>query len=115
MMPSERVLHGDWHSLEPCVALQRLDTSNDGLSAARAAQRLAEQGPNHLPERKRQSSFVRFLRQFHNVLIYVLLGAALVTALLQHWLDAGVILGVVVIKRLSQSKGVSSSENLSPG
>jgi magnesium-transporting ATPase (P-type) len=100
MMPSERVLHRDWHSLEPDVALQRLDTSNDGLSAARAAQRLAEQGPNRLPERKRQSSFVRFLRQFHNVLIYVLLGAALVTAFLQHWLDAGVILGVVVINAI---------------
>jgi calcium-translocating P-type ATPase len=39
---------------------------------------------------------MRFLVQFHNVLIYVLLGAAVVTAALQHWIDTGVILAVVV-------------------
>ena len=54
-------------------------------------------GPNRLPEAKPRSPLLRFLAQFHNLLIYVLLAAALVTALLQHWLDAGVILGVVLI------------------
>jgi len=39
---------------------------------------------------------VRFLVQFHNVLIYVLLGAAVVTGALQHWVDTGVILAVVL-------------------
>jgi calcium-translocating P-type ATPase len=39
---------------------------------------------------------VRFLRQFHHVLIYVLIGAALVTGALQHWVDTGVILAVVL-------------------
>jgi magnesium-transporting ATPase (P-type) len=39
---------------------------------------------------------MRFLIQFHNVLIYVLLGAALVTAALRHWVDTGVILTVVL-------------------
>jgi magnesium-transporting ATPase (P-type) len=36
---------------------------------------------------------LRFLLQFHNVLIYVLLAAAAITALLGHWVDSGVILG----------------------
>jgi magnesium-transporting ATPase (P-type) len=39
----------------------------------------------------------RFLSQFNNLLIYVLLGSAVVTALLQHWVDTGVILAVVLI------------------
>jgi calcium-translocating P-type ATPase len=39
---------------------------------------------------------MRFLAQFHNVLIYVLLGAAVVTGALQHWVDTGVILAVVL-------------------
>ncbi|MDO9466670.1 MAG: cation-transporting P-type ATPase, partial [Thiobacillus sp.] len=39
----------------------------------------------------------RLLLQFHNVLIYVLLAAGVITALLGHWLDSGVIFGVVVI------------------
>ena len=90
----------EWHCLDPAAVLQRLDVSEGGLSAAAAAQRLAEQGHNRLPERKGQGPVVRFLKQFHNVLIYVLLGAALVTALLQHWVDTGVIVGVVVINAI---------------
>jgi magnesium-transporting ATPase (P-type) len=43
---------------------------------------------------------VRFLYQFHNVLIYVLLIAAMVTTALAHWVDTGVILGVVLINAL---------------
>ena len=43
---------------------------------------------------------MRFLLQFHNILIYVLLAAAAVTALLGHAVDTGVILGVVLILSL---------------
>ena len=39
----------------------------------------------------------RFALQFHNVLIYVLIGSAGITAGLGHWVDTGVILGVVLI------------------
>ena len=39
---------------------------------------------------------MRFLLQFHNILIYVLLGSAVITAVLDHWIDTGVILAVVV-------------------
>jgi magnesium-transporting ATPase (P-type) len=49
---------------------------------------------------RRSAAFLRFLLQFHNVLIYVLLAAAVVTALLGHWIDSGVILGVVVINAI---------------
>ena len=68
-----------------------------GLDSAEAAQRLARHGPNALPAPPRRGPLLRFLLQFHNVLIYVLLAAGAVTLLLGHWVDAGVILGVVLI------------------
>ncbi len=67
-----------------------------GLASAEAARRLAELGPNSLPEGRSRGPLLRFLAQFHNVLIYVLLAAAAVTALLQHWVDTAVIIAVVL-------------------
>ena len=86
-----------WHALPAEECVQRLDTSSHGLSAEAAAERLAAHGPNRLPPPARRSALLRFLLQFHNVLIYVLLAAGVVTALLGHWVDSGVIFGVVVI------------------
>jgi magnesium-transporting ATPase (P-type) len=86
-----------WHALSIDDTLQRLDAARDGLSAAEADRRLAEYGPNRLPEARPKGPLLRFLAQFNNLLIYVLMIAALVTALLEHWLDAGVIFGVVLV------------------
>jgi magnesium-transporting ATPase (P-type) len=89
-----------WHSLAAGDALAALDAGRQGLSAAETSRRLAEHGPNRLTPPKKRGPLVRFLLQFHNVLIYVLLGAAVVTALLAHWVDTGIILGVVLINAL---------------
>ncbi|MDT8441383.1 MAG: cation-transporting P-type ATPase [Desulfuromonadales bacterium] len=89
-----------WHALAPDEVLQRLDADEAGLSSTEAAERLRAHGPNRLPPPYRQSSLRRFLTQFHNLLIYVLLAAAVVTLFLQHWLDAGVIFGVVLVNAL---------------
>jgi magnesium-transporting ATPase (P-type) len=86
-----------WHTLSPEDALARLDSDEQGLSDTAAGERLERYGPNLLPEPKRKSALLRFLSQFNDILIYVLLAAGAVTALLQHWLDASVILGVVLI------------------
>jgi magnesium-transporting ATPase (P-type) len=87
-----------WHSLTAGEALQRLETAPErGLSADEARRRIERFGPNRLPEEERESALIRFLKQFHNVLIYVLLAAAVVTALLGEWIDTGVILAVVVV------------------
>jgi magnesium-transporting ATPase (P-type) len=86
-----------WHHLSAEEALARLDGGHEGLSPQEAQQRLDTHGPNRLPEPKTRGPWLRFLAQFHNVLIYVLLAAGVVTALLQHWLDAGVIFGVVLV------------------
>lgn len=68
-----------------------------GLTDAEAAARLQTYGPNRLPAGKRRHPALRFLAHFHNVLIYVLIGAGIVTAFLDHWIDTAVILAVVVV------------------
>ncbi len=87
----------DWHALSRDEASSRLEATPQGLSAQAAAERLAQHGRNVLPPPRKRGPLLRFLLQFHNVLIYVLLAAAAITALLGHWVDSGVILGVVVI------------------
>jgi magnesium-transporting ATPase (P-type) len=89
-----------WHTLPTEQVLQELQTSPGGLSDAEAARRLDLHGPNRLPPPQRHGPVVRFLLQFHNILIYVLLAAAAVTALLGHAVDTGVILGVVLINAI---------------
>src|SRR6056297_2885406 len=78
-------------------ALDAMGASAGGLGGDEAARRLSEHGPNRLPEPPGRGPVLRFLAQFHNVLIYVLIGAAAVTAALGHWVDTGVILAVVVV------------------
>ncbi|MEI2687254.1 MAG: cation-transporting P-type ATPase [Cypionkella sp.] len=84
------------HARSTADCLAGLAATPDGLTAPEAAQRLVDHGPNRLPEVRSRGPVVRFLRQFHNVLIYVLIGAAVVTGALQHWVDTGVILAVVL-------------------
>ncbi len=90
----------DWHTLAPDEALAALSTDRTGLDEAEAQNRLAVYGPNRLPEAPRRSAWIRFLLHFHNILIYVLLGAAAITALLNHWVDTFVILAVVVVNAI---------------
>ncbi|SBW94965.1 cation-transporting P-type ATPase [Klebsiella pneumoniae] len=71
-----------------------------GLSSADAAERLNTCGPNALPEKKGKPGWLRFLAHFNDVLIYVLLAAAALTAIMGHWVDTLVILGVTVINAL---------------
>ena len=97
---TEQSPSGEWHARDAEDVLSHLASSHDGLSADEAAERLARYGPNRLRPPRRHGLLVRFLLQFHNVLIYVLIVAAVVTALLGHWVDTGVILGVVVINAL---------------
>src|SRR6516162_8417849 len=101
-----------WHAIAADDVVRRLNTNTEtGLDAAEIPQRLAKYGPNRLPEAAKRGLFLRFLMQFNNVLVYVLLAAAfvkLMTATLKDgsisetnlWLDASIILGVVLINAL---------------
>jgi len=86
-----------WHSKTSKDTVRALRANEDGLSSEEAAARLVEFGPNRLPEPARQSPLIRFLRHFHNILIYVLIGSAVITAALGHVADTLVILAVVIV------------------
>ncbi len=86
-----------WHHLTHDSSLEKLQTSlQTGLSTDEAKSRYEQYGPNRLPEKEQQSGLIRFLLHFHNILIYVLIGSAIITALLGHWVDTVVIMAVVL-------------------
>jgi magnesium-transporting ATPase (P-type) len=88
------------HALPSQQVLEHLHSGTHGLSADQALKRLQVAGPNRLPEPPRDSLLKRFFKHFHDLLIYILLVAAGITALLGHLIDTGVILGVVVINAI---------------
>ncbi len=90
----------EFHCHSTVEILAELNAGDQGLNDAEARSRLEKFGPNSLPAVKRRGPALRFLQQFHNVLIYVLLVAAGVTALLSHWVDTSVIVGVVLINAI---------------
>nr|WP_244311907.1 HAD-IC family P-type ATPase [Marinobacter vulgaris] len=79
----------------------RSDLSATGpLTAQAVSERLSKFGHNRLPEARRRGPLARLGNQLKNFLIYVLITAAVITALLGHWVDTTVILAVVVIQTL---------------
>ena len=86
----------DPHAKPAADCLAALDATAGGLSAAEASRRLADHGANQLPDVQTRGPLLRLAGQFNNVLIYVLIAAAVVTGALQHWVDTGVILAVVL-------------------
>ncbi|WP_341998183.1 HAD-IC family P-type ATPase [Microbacterium sp. LWH7-1.2] len=77
--------------------LTHLEADAGGLSASDAAERLEIAGPNRLPEPARKPGWLRFLAHFNDTLIYILLGAAVIKALMGDWLDFWVIMVVAII------------------
>ena len=89
-----------WHASTADEVMRRMDSQRDGLSPQEAQRRLARDGPNTLPAAARRGPVLRFLQQFHNVLIYALLASSAITAWLGHWVDTAVIVGVVLVNAL---------------
>jgi magnesium-transporting ATPase (P-type) len=90
-----------WHAISADDVVKRLATSSEyGLEAAEASTRLRKYGQNRLPEGKKRGAFTRFLAQFNNILVYVLLAAGFTKLMLNLWVDAGIIFGVVVLNAL---------------
>lgn len=90
-----------WHAVPADEVIGRLKTDlANGLDAGEASRRISQYGPNRLPEGKKRGPVVRFFSQLNNILVYVLLGAGFVKLMVGLWLDAGVILGVVIINAL---------------
>ena len=86
-----------FHAMTAAEALRAVEAGPGGLSSDEAALRLRRWGENRLPQPRAPGPLRRFLAQFNNVLIYVLLASAAVTAGLGHALDTAVILAVVLV------------------
>lgn len=87
-----------WHTVERQHACEQLGTSPDaGLSPAEAERRLAGYGPNELKEAPRPGLWQLVLEQFNNFIVLLLIGAAVVSALLGEQIEAGAIAAIVLL------------------
>ncbi len=100
-----------WHTLPADETRQILQSGPNGLSETEARRRFGIHGPNQLQQQRRRSAWMRMLLQFHNILLYVMLGSAAITALLGHWVDTAVLLGAVVINAIIGFIQESKAEN----
>ena len=90
-----------WHAATAEDVVRDLKTDpRTGLDAGEASSRVTRFGPNRLPEGKKRGPIIRFLAQFNNILVYVLLAAGFTKLMLNLRIDAAIILGVVIINAL---------------
>jgi Ca2+-transporting ATPase len=90
-------MNEQWHLLSPNEALQALNSKRSGLTETEAKSRFSQYGPNELKGKKKTPPILIFLRQFLSPLIYVLLVAAIISIIVEHFIDAGVIIGVLLL------------------
>lgn len=97
----ERQGNHDTYQLPVHEVLLLLETeASRGLTHDEASRRLRQYGSNVLPSIRRHGPLIRFLLQFHHPLIYILLAATIITAILGEWVDASVIFGVVLVNAI---------------
>lgn len=113
----ESIICKHWHHCPSSEVTTLLNTDQDkGLSPFEARHRLEKYGPNAVTVKKQKGPLMRFLLQFHQPLIYILLVAGAVTLFLREWVDASVIFGVVIINAIigfvQESKAESAIESL---
>jgi cation-transporting P-type ATPase F len=90
-----------WHNLPVPKVAQNLDTNlQTGLNSEEVAKRRERFGSNELKSKPGKSPLLRFLLQFHQPLLYILLIAGAIKALLGQWVNAGVIWGVTLINAI---------------
>ena len=107
-----------WHSLPIQNVLTEIKTDPAaGLSSNEVENRRSEFGFNRLTPKRGTPIWLRFLLQFHQPLIYILLAATVVTLILKEWIDASVIFGVVIINAIigfiQEAKALKALEALS--
>ena len=95
-----KVSQADWYCIEADEALRRLNVSAVGLTASEAKRRLAEHGPNAIPESRHRSLPAMLLSQFTDFMILVLLAAALISGIIGEPVDTIAILVIVLLNAL---------------
>jgi Ca2+-transporting ATPase len=112
-MEDVNLLARHWHHLPIDEVTELLESDRErGLDRFAVEHRLETFGPNAITAQKGQSRLIRFLLQFHQPLIYILIASGLITAFLQEWVDSGVIFGVVLVNAfigyLQEAKAVNA-------
>src|SRR3990170_3040264 len=90
----------NWYQFNIKEIMQKLGTSEEGLTDNEATERLKQYGPNKLIEEEKISKLKILFHQFKSPLIYILLVAAVVTAFLKEYTDTSVIMAVVTINAI---------------
>jgi len=111
------LLEKHWHHLHQEDVLDLLDADSEkGLDRFEVEERQRDFGPNALSERQGQGALLRFVLQFNQALVYILLVAIVIKLLLGAWVDAAVIFGVVllnsVIGFVQEGKALSALQAL---
>lgn len=106
-----------WHQTPTDEVVQLLDSDEKkGLDRFEVEARQEYYGPNSIPSPSGPGPLIRFLLQFHQPLVYILLSAAIITAFLNEWIDASVIFGVVLVNAiigyLQEAKATKALEAL---
>ncbi len=97
----EFLLDRHWHHIDPAEIAGLLDVDPEkGLDILEAQRRLELFGANRLTGKRGKTNLERFMRQFHQPLVYILIISCFITAALGEWVDAGVILGVVLVNSI---------------
>jgi Ca2+-transporting ATPase len=90
-----------WHTLNHDALLKELHSDAEaGLTERESRRRLAELGANALPQPSPTSPLKLFLQQFSSLIVWVLIGAALISGLLQEWVDAAAIIAIVILNAI---------------
>ncbi|MEZ4726694.1 MAG: cation-transporting P-type ATPase [Caldilineaceae bacterium] len=97
----QTLLNQQWHHLSTDEVTKLLDSDpQSGLDLFEIKHRQERFGANVLTPKRGKSPLLRFLLQFHNPLIYILLVASLVTLILKDAVDAAIIFGVVLVNAI---------------
>jgi Ca2+-transporting ATPase len=112
-MEDVNLLARHWHHLPIDEVTELLESDREqGLDRFAVEHRLGEFGPNAITAKKGQGRLIRFLLQFHQPLIYILIASGAITAFLQEWVDSGVIFVVVLVNAvvgyLQEAKAVNA-------
>ena len=100
-MDKGTVTEKSWHNFPIDQVLEQLEVdSQSGLSSEEVIKRRNAFGPNVLTPKKGQPAWLRFILQFHQALVYILLVAAIVTFLLHEFVDSSVIFGVILVNAI---------------
>jgi len=107
----------EWYALDIEEITSQLDTDAEkGLNKEKVEEHLEQYGKNELPQKKKENKFIRFFKHFNDILIYILFVAAIISAILGHYVDTVVIAIVAVINAsisfFQENKAEKALENI---